>query len=248
MLKEYVSTQHWDQRVTQRIGDSIEIIYPNAIFENVPNKEELKAALDENIKKIIRARILAYQVLQDSDPSKYVSTVIVSIQLKKDNQLFTPMFKVNGGEGNVYIGLTHNNTLITLLVVPKEKCDPNSLTQRTISHMKAQGVNISEEKVEIKTTTNPNSILDVNSVLLRLSTEKDSPIGVPKTPNDLPYKVKKDYKKSTPGRPNFITYNGLGRGEIIGSEQGMGGKWNNVAIKFPIGIKTFKTLYSNDFF
>lgn len=248
MFKEYVNTEHWAQRVDERGVNIGEIIYPSEIFEGVENKEILEQAITERVKKIIRARILAYQVLQDEDPSKYVSTVIVSLQLRKGGKLFTPLFKVSGGEGNTYVGLTHNNTLITLLCIPKEKCDPFSLTHRTISHLKSQGVIISETDVEIKVATNHNALLDVDAIILQITTEKDAPIGVPKTPNNLPYKVKKDYQRSTPGRPNFITYDNLGRGEITNSEQGMGGKWNNVVVKFSSGVKTFKTLYASGFF
>jgi hypothetical protein len=245
MLNEYIITKHWDQRVNDRAVNISEIVYPPAIFENVENKEELKAALDERIKKIIRARLLAYQVLQDADSSKYVSTVIVSIQLRKSGKLYSPIFKVEGGDGNTYVGLSHNNTLLTLLVMPKEKIDPHSLTQRAIAHMKGT---ISEDDVEVKTASNYEALLDVDSTIQQMTAGKEAPMGVPKTAQDLPYKVKKDYLKSTPGRPNFITHKDYGRGEITQSEQGMGGKWNNVIVKFPIGVKTFRTLYADNFF
>ncbi len=248
MLKEYINTGHWSQRVNDRAVNIEEIVYPPAIFEGVENKEALKVALDERIKKIIRARILAYQVLQDPDSSKYVSTVIVSMQLRKGGQLYTPVFKVDGGDGNIYIGLTHNNTLLTLLVMPKEKVDPYSLTQRAIAHMKAQGINITEDDVVVKALDKNTALVDVDSVIQQLVAEKEAPMGVPKTPEDLPYKAKKDYLKSTPGRPNFVTHNQFGRGEIMSSEQGMGGKWNNISIKFPQGVKTFKTMYALGYF
>lgn len=247
-LKEYVLTNHWTQRVNERAVEIPEILYPSAVFADVENKEELKSVLDERIKKIIRTRLLAYQTQQDSDPSKYVSTVVVTPQLKKGGKMYIPTFKVVGGDGNTYVGLTHKNSLITLLVLPWEKTDPHSLTQRTIAHMKNQGTNITENDVEIKTAANHIATLDVDATILQLAANKEAPAGVPQTPDSLPYKVKKDYIKSTKGRPNFITYKDLGRGEIMQSEQGMGGKWNNVVVKFPSGLKTFKTLYSDNFF
>jgi hypothetical protein len=250
-LFEYVITNHWNERVAERVTNIVDIDYPSAIFEGVVNRDELKTALDERVKKIIRARLAAFQAGQDQDPSKYCATLIVSVQLKKGGKLYTPVIKTSEKEeyfGNTYVGLSHKNTLFTLLLIPKEKIDPHTLTQRIIQHQKSKGIDITEEDTDIKFATNYIATLDVDSTLSQLAQAKELPMGVPKTPEELPYKVKKDYVKSSPGRPNFITHKELGRGEIMSSEQGMGGKWENVVVKFLSGMKTFKTLYSDSFF
>lgn len=252
MLQEYIQPEHWNKRVQQRSVEISNIIYPSAIFEGVENKEELKEALDDRVKKSIRQRIVVYQTLHDPTPAKYYTTIIITIQLKKGNTTYTPIIEtVTEGKkyvGNTYIGFTHNNALLTLENIPQEKVDPYYLTQLTIKHWKNKGVAITESDVEITKLDNFNATLSVDSVISQLTSIKDLPTGVPKTPEGLPYKVKRDYVKSTPGRPNFVTFKDLGRGEIVQSEQGMGGKWNDVTIAFPTGRKTFKTMYATGFF
>jgi hypothetical protein len=257
-FKEYVITSHWQDRVTERVANIADISYPSEIFEGVVNKDELKTALDDRIKKIIRSRLAAYQAGQDQDPSKYYSTLIVSIQLRKGGKTYIPTIKTSstvgstdeskGYDGNTYVGMSHKNTLYTLINIPQDKIDPHYLAQKTIQNMKTKGLHLTEDDVEVVFATNYIATLDVDATINQLAAAKSGPMGVPKTPEDLPYKVKKDYVKSSPGRPNFITHKDFGRGEILSSEQGMGGKWENVIVKFPSGNKTFRTLYSSSFF
>jgi len=248
MINEYILTNHWNQRVNERSVNINNITYPSAIFEGVANPEELKADLDNKIKKIVRGRIVGYQTLQDPDASKYYATIIAVVQLRKDGKIYIPTIEtVADGKthvGNAYVGFSQNNTLLTLENIPQDKVDPHSLAQQMISHL---GKKVTEDQVEVTKAANHMVLLDVDSAINQLAAGKEAPMGVPKAPEDLPYKVKKDYLKSTPGRPNFVTYNGV-RGEIVSSEQGMGGKWNNVVINLPSGRKTFKTMYASGYF
>jgi len=247
-LNEYKISDHWAIRRNERI-DGMEIIYPSAMFSETDDKETIKKVLDEKIRFGIRTRVVAYQMLHDTESQQTNVTVFAQVQLKKDGKIFTPIIKSTADgktyAGNVFIGITKNDTLITLLNIPMNVADPVSLAKKAAAHLG----NTPPEEISVKTLDKALMTLDVDFLVKA----KESADNAPKkefSQENLPYKVKKDYIKSSPGRPNFITHDVFGRGEIKSSEQGMNGKWNNVMVQFPtpVGLKRFPTIYADAFF
>ena len=85
--------------------------------------------------------------------------------------------------------MSHKNTLYTLINIPQDKIDPHYLAQKTIQNMKTKGLHLTEDDVEVVFATNYIATLDVDATINQLAAAKSGPMGVPKTPEDLPYKV-----------------------------------------------------------
>jgi hypothetical protein len=247
-LYEYKLSEHWLTRKRDRI-DNMEITYPPELFVQTDDKIAIKSLLDEKIRFGLRTRALAYEMLHDSDSTQFNVTIIARVQLRRNSKIFTPIIKtVADGKfyiGNVFVGISKGDTTITLLNVPESLSDYTALAKKTMEHMG----NTSSENIVVKTLEKANMILDVDFLIKAKENAANAPKQIT-SPNDLDYKVKKDYIKSSPGRPNFITHKIYCRGEIKSSEPGMSGRFNKVVVQFPApyGIKTFPTMYTDSYF
>jgi hypothetical protein len=253
MLKEYVTTNHWVDRRYERFTNSI-ITLPTIFFKDLNENDKgiLEEELLTELKNKIKTNITVFEVEKDIDPSKYTSTIIAKPQFVYENKTYVPTFTAGDYSGNVFVGITHSEKALTLMTVKSDESDPYSLTKKAREHLKREeGVEVSEDKIDIRVLNNALFSINVDNKKLAIENKKNV---VSLTPDALDYEVKKDYKKSTPGRPNFVNHKKYGRGEILSSEQSMGGKWDNVIIRFPQyqefspATRKFKTMFSQDYF
>ena len=89
-LNEYKLSNHWLDRKRERI-DAMEIFFPLELFSSIENKEEIRSLLIEKIKFGIKTRLLAYEMLHDTDALSTNVTVFARISLKKDGKIFLPI-------------------------------------------------------------------------------------------------------------------------------------------------------------
>jgi hypothetical protein len=250
-LNEYVFSDHYKERKQSRV-ENLEVVLSSDIYNSGENKDEIKEIIVEAIKRALKGRVMSFEMSNDVTAAKASVTIVAKIQLKRNGKIYSPVIKTTASgktyEGNVFVGITKGNKIITILNIKEDDADRASLVKRSIENAKNEtGEVISGQDIEIKENPRYVALLDVDFLINSKKSTDNAPAKI-ETPEDLPYKVKKDYVKSSAGRPNFLQHKEYGRGEVISSEKGMGGRWNNVSVKFPSGIKKFKTIYSIDYF
>lgn len=261
-LKEYHFSQdpshHWNQRKRERVDELFDVELPDAFYTPEDNREEVKAKLLTAIKQGLDKRISLFIHESDVEPEKYNVTVVAIVELLRNGKVYKPILRATSvtGEdtsenaGNTYIAITRNDVLYTLMLVPEAAADKEKLVRKAIWHaQKTKGEIITYDDVAIRVAPTANFKLSADHTLKAKSNE---PVGRPTSPSELPYKVRGDYKKHSPGRPSFLDHDKFGRGEIVASDPGMmsTGVWDSVTVKFPghPDLKTFKKLYTTTYF
>lgn len=252
------SDNHWHQRVKERLDELIDIILPDDFYKPEDNKTEVNKTLLTAIRRIVQERVASFSQQSDLEPNKQNITIIATIHLLRNGKTYIPSLKVldtkEGEEsenfGNSYIAITTENFLVTLMLVPEDKATKENLIRRTINHArKSKDQVIGPNDIAIHFA--PKHLVTLSADHLLKKGEEPS-IHAITNPSQLPYTVRGDYRKSTPGQDSIFTHKEYGKGKIIATEPGMSsrGKWDSITVQFPSqpSPKTFKNLYTTSHF
>lgn len=220
-LKEYrILGSHWNERKTERVEGITEIQYPKELFKDTDDRQQLETILDDRIKKSIKSHLVVYQALSDVATGKPSSTIIVRFTLQRDGKIFVPIIltqngDVTGNKGNVYVGMSINNTLQTLLLLPDSLTSDADLAKRSVLNLnRERGTQFTEQDVEVKKLPGYNVIIDVDKIASLIGAVKPETIK----PEDLPYKLRTDYRAGA----DFESKQ-YGKGKIVNTSSGVKG-------------------------
>ena len=203
ILQELVSTNHYNERKTDRVINIENVIVP---------KEALgKFTLNEIQKPLIKT-------IQDSILMKLKSIESQDIPSSQNYyvgyKFYTPVIETNGKQypinikssdlkGTYYYVLIHKEKLITLVLT-----DAEDLNKKISSHFERKEIDIPIKIIQsAPTPINLNKIMGVETKEEKIS-EKD-----------LPYKVRTDYRINTP-----FEHDTYGKGTIVATSAGNTGK------------------------
>lgn len=246
--------EHWKQRVQERVFGIHDFDIPNDFWNKDDDKKLITEILLTSVKKILDNKISAFTSnYSDDDPSKFYITTIGIVEFKRNNRIYNPVFKAKSqgnyglkdNEGNEWVALTTQDSLITLLLFNAKSSYTSQLITATIRHKD----HLTKKDFVVRKTSNASTVIDVDK-LIELKTRDNTPKKI-LTPKDLDYEVRGDYRKTSESGKSLFKHKVFGNGEIIASTSGgmqSRGKWDYIKVRFPKGIKEFTGLYTTTYF
>lgn len=224
---------HFEQRRRERV-DQADISFPSAMFSPDDDKKlitqlltkEIKSRINENIKNLIQAEA-------DEDPSKDYITLVAQITVKKDGRIYRPVIKARSYQGSGYLVFSNNNRLITIELV-EIPVDVAKTVSDHVRNRQREGKDITQQNVEYRKAPSFVIHIEVEKLLDKHLTTKKPAKQL--EPEDLPYKVRGDYRNSTATQDSYFIHDLYGKGKIISSDPGgmtSTGTWDEIVVEFP---------------
>lgn len=181
------------------------------------------------------------------------------IYIKKNGKITKPTFTCEAHEGtlltgSVFCAPVYGNNAATILLFPRDTTQDDRIKQ-SVAHIN-RTENWGTDSLRAINYLNLNNkkihVVDLDTPIEVFMDELTPKVIVqnPTKMEDLDYSVKADYIRDSPHRQGNFVHHKYGRGIILNSVNGMNGKWFDVQVKFgqPYGVKTFKQLFSLDYF
>lgn len=181
------------------------------------------------------------------------------IYIKKNGKITKPTFTCEAHEGtlltgSVFCAPVYGNNAATILLFSRDTTQDDRMKQ-CVSHINRTqnlGVAVLKSINYLNLNNKKIHVIDLDTPIEVFIDELSPKVAVqnPTRIEDLDYNVKSDYIKDSPHRQGNFVHHKYGRGIILNSVNGMQGKWFDVQVKFgqPYGVKTFKQLFSLDYF
>lgn len=226
LLFEVFGSAHWKQRKQERV-DKASLSMPSNFWDKDDDKTQVLQILQKAIFAKVEDNIKFFiSSVADKDPAKHYITVLANIKVKRNGKIFDPIIRAKssgkyGGlkdnEGNVYVTVSQNNTAFTLLLLPNNKSDANTLTNAHINnHKRERGEDLSIHDVVYRKLPKFVIVIDFDYEMhLANASRSTKKLSI----KDLPYTVRTDYRTGA----DFV-HKQYGKGKIVATSSGSKGK------------------------
>jgi len=245
-LQERVVNNYIKTRGTVRMTNVV-VNFPPNFFKAGEDVKLLEKLFYEKLHDGLQERWLRFLHEFDLKQEQYYIVKIAQLMVKKDGQIrpdvtlsaTAPVGHTDVSAtytGTVFVGISKNDVALgTIKLVYPDDITSGKVARDHIAHLQDEKLTVQD--FEVEGVTKFPLIIDVDRLIDDDIKRKTQIKSGPKTPNDLPYKVRADYRNSTSTTPSFFTHKDYGKGKIIHSDPGMTstGRWGRIDVKFPDG-------------